>query len=153
MSVDLRGWRCAQKYNPHEKVHEREGKISQVKNNRVIVEVRWEEGNMCSFCSPRKSCLATAQIKIAEYYLQGLFMGKSNSYWQQNRKVSSQQVGKHWVFCVRALSSHSLAIPNPAQRWAWLLESSTSQSPLKGPAERSCQSVHLRPPLWSRLDV
>lgn len=70
----------------------RKGKrnVSQVNRPGVMVEVRWEECDMCSFCSPRKLCLATAQIKIAGNDLQGLFMGKSDTQRQQNRLAPSQ---------------------------------------------------------------
>ena len=114
---------------------ERKGSISQVKNPRptgvIAVEVRWEEWITCSVCIPRKRCLATEQVKIAENYLQGLSTGKPYTYGQSRTGSLHPNEWKSTGFRMSP-STHSFAILKSSEKMSQAVGIQHLPKPLKG---------------------
>jgi len=70
---------------------------------------------MCSVCIPRKHCLATEHIKIADNYFQGLSMGKSDTYGQNRMERLHLNRWKNTGFSMFP-STHSFTILKSSEK-------------------------------------
>lgn len=86
---------------------------------------------MCSLSIPRKHCLATGQVKIPENYLQGLSVGKSDTYGPNRTGRLHPNRWKSTVFSM-SLSTHSFTILKSSEKLSQAVGIQHLPKPLKG---------------------
>lgn len=106
----------------------------QAQPNRTNCNGSEVEEWMCSLSIPKKHWLATEQVKIAGNYLQGLSIGKSDTYGPNRTGRLHPNRWKITVFSM-SLSSHSFAILISSEPGCWHLTlPKASQKDLEGEA-------------------